>query len=177
MNKNSALLGWLAGVGTGAAAMYFFDPDRGSRRRAIAGDKIGSSARRLSRTLSNTRKDLANRGYGFVIEAKHFLKPGDASDAVIEERVRSKMGRVISWPHGIKVHSDEGKVKLSGTVLAAELPALFRCVRSVSGVKMVESDLKCVASWEGVFDQSASDSNQKDDTIQGFKPDRPETVH
>ena len=177
MNKSSALFGWLAGLGTGAAAMYFFDPDRGSRRRAIAGDKIGSSARRLSRTFANTRKDLANRSYGLLIETKHLLKPGDASDAVIEERVRSKMGRVVSWPHGIKVHSDEGKVRLTGTVLASEIPALFRCVRSVSGVKIVESDLRCVASSEGMFNQTASGSNKEDDTLKQLKPDRPETVH
>jgi hypothetical protein len=177
MNKSSALLGWLAGISTGAAAMYFFDPDRGARRRAIAGDKIGSSARRLSRTLANTRKDLANRGYGFLIESKHRLSPGDAPDAVIEERVRSKMGRIVSWPHGIKVHSDGGNIRLSGTVLDNELPALLRCVRSVAGVKMVESDLQAITSWESIFNQRSPTSDRKDDTEEEFKSDRPETVH
>jgi hypothetical protein len=177
MNKSSALLGWLAGISTGAAVMYFFDPDRGSRRRAVAGDRIGSSARRLSRTLANTRKDLANRSYGLLIESKHRLKPAVAPDAVIEERVRSKMGRVVSWPHGIKVHSDGGNIKLSGTVLDNELPALLRCVRSVAGVKMVESDLQAITSWESIFNQRGPTSNKNDDREDEFEADRPETVH
>ena len=37
----------LGGLGFGAALMYMFDPDRGSRRRALLSDKIVSTANKL----------------------------------------------------------------------------------------------------------------------------------
>src|SRR5688572_4884222 len=103
MNRNSTILGVLAGLGTGAAAMYFLDPDRGARRRAIAADKVRSAALRASRRITATEKDLANRGRGLWIETKRLFDRSETPDVVIEERIRSKIGRVVSYPHWINV--------------------------------------------------------------------------
>ena len=143
MNKISNMLSLIAGLGAGATVMYFADPDRGHRRRAIAKDKIKSSARSLSRTASKTRRDLANRAYGFWAESKDILKGNPiADDPVVEQRVRSKMGRVVTHPHAIKVDAVDGNVKLTGTILADEISDLLRCVSAVPGVRAVESLLE-----------------------------------
>ena len=70
MNRNTAILGTLASIGTGAAVMYFLDPDRGARRRALVRDQVNSKALKASKAISATKDDLANRGYGMVMEAK-----------------------------------------------------------------------------------------------------------
>ena len=123
--------------------MYFADPVRGHRRRSIARDKIKSSALSFSKTASKTRRDMANRAYGVWARSKHLLSDHLADDPIIEERVRSKMGRVVSHPNAIKVDAAEGKVTLTGLILADEINELLRCVRSVPGVKAVENLLEC----------------------------------
>ena len=88
MNRNTAILGTLTGIGTGAAVMYFLDPDRGARRRALVRDKVNSKALRASRALSATKEDLTNRGYGMVMEAKTLVGLRD-SDKKTHEVTRT----------------------------------------------------------------------------------------
>ncbi len=73
MNRNTAFWGTIAGIGAGAAAMYFLDPDRGARRRALVRDKVNSKALKASRAITAKKNDLANRGYGMMMEAKNLL--------------------------------------------------------------------------------------------------------
>jgi gas vesicle protein len=74
MNKNMAIWGTLAGFSAGAAAMYFLDPDRGARRRALVRDQVNSKALRASRAIKGKKEDLANRAYGTMMEAKSLLE-------------------------------------------------------------------------------------------------------
>jgi gas vesicle protein len=77
MNKNMAIWGTLAGFSAGAAAMYFLDPDRGARRRALVRDQVNSKALKASRAIKGKKQDLANRAYGTMMEAKSLLEiPG-----------------------------------------------------------------------------------------------------
>ena len=48
-------------AGLGAAAMYFLDPERGRRRRAVAQDKARSMMRRSERFLDAAKRDAQNR--------------------------------------------------------------------------------------------------------------------
>src|SRR5436309_3141098 len=98
MENKSSLWGIAAGLGAGAAAMYFMDPDRGARRRAILADKVSSSVRQVPRTLRVTKIDLANRARGIWSETQNMFSKDEAPDEVIEARVRSKMGRIVSHP-------------------------------------------------------------------------------
>ena len=73
MNKNMTILGTLAGFSAGAAAMYFLDPDRGARRRALVRDQVNSKVLKASKAIKGKKDDLANRGYGMMMEAKNLL--------------------------------------------------------------------------------------------------------
>jgi hypothetical protein len=73
-----------------------------------------------------------------VRSALHRQQP---SDAVLVERVRSKVGRWVSHPGSIHVTATDGHVVLSGTVLADEADGLVSCVRSVPGVCSLETEL------------------------------------
>lgn len=59
-----ATLGTLAGLGTGAALMYLFDPDRGSRRRGELRHGVRRARRRVAETTREAL-DLA-RGAGLL---------------------------------------------------------------------------------------------------------------
>jgi hypothetical protein len=141
--------GFLTGLGIGAACMYFFDPDLGRRRRALCLDQSGRALRDFEHAADVTWRDLNNRTMGLAA----WLAPAherDDSDAVLVNRVRSKMGHYVSHPSAIQVHAQEGRVRLSGPVLAHEIARLFAAVRSVPGVAHVENNLDAHQSPEGV---------------------------
>src|SRR4051794_8121844 len=54
----SGLWAALIGVGAGMAAMYFLDPTRGGRRRAVASDKLISGGNLLPGAVRVTATDL-----------------------------------------------------------------------------------------------------------------------
>src|SRR5687768_5562981 len=126
----------------GMAAMYFLDPQRGARRRGLAANQMKRTARRGPRAMQATGQDLANRAYGMMAETLNLFRSGDASDQVIEARVRSKMGREISHPGAVHVSVRDGHVTLEGDVLAGEEVALLACVNKVRGVQGVENRLQ-----------------------------------
>jgi osmotically-inducible protein OsmY len=147
MNKGTALVG---GVGLGAALMYFFDPDRGKRRRALvrdkveaAGDKVGTYAEKMSR-------DIKNRAYGIVTETTALFKHEEVTDDVLVDRVRAKLGRYPDQLDAIDVQATNGAVILSGSIQANELPKLLRAARFVRGVKRVENQLRVLPAPEDV---------------------------
>lgn len=123
--------------------MYFLDPNRGARRRALVTDKVTSAANQLPDTLDVTMRDFSNRAYGFWAETKKaFMSEEEASDRVIEARVRSKMGRVVSHPSAINVTSRNGNITLSGLILSDEVPTLLATAEAVPGVQSVENNLE-----------------------------------
>lgn len=132
----------LIGVGTGVAAMYFLDPDRGRRRRALLGDKITSATRALPQAARATGRDVSNRARGMWAEATNLFSSDAPVDQVVEARVRSKMGRACSHPHAVHVMSRDGNVTLEGEILADEVPSVLKCVRSVRGVNNIENQLQ-----------------------------------
>jgi uncharacterized membrane protein len=126
----------LAGLGL----MYFLDPDRGRRRRAITRDKLGRGLDAARDAAATTGRDLRNRARGVVAEAKTAIRgEGPVTDDVLAERVRSTLGRVVSHPGSIDVAAAGGVVTLSGPVLAREVDHLLSCVSKVRGVQDVEN--------------------------------------
>jgi uncharacterized membrane protein len=63
-------------------------------------------------------------------------------DDVLNARVRTRLGRLASHPHAIKIECKEGKVTLSGPVLAHEVDALLSGVLAVDGVTEVVESLE-----------------------------------
>src|SRR5512138_2725488 len=93
----------ISAAGVGAGLMYLFDPDRGKRRRALLRDKAEHATRIAADAARKTRRDVRNHLLGAVAEFESLLRSEEATDRVLEQRVRSKMGRVVSHPHAIKV--------------------------------------------------------------------------
>lgn len=130
----ASALGWTA---LGAGLMYFLDPNLGKRRRHQVRDRMLSQSRKLKDAADATARDVWHRSIGLAHESRASLSHEEVSDQVLVERVRSKLGRVVSHPHSIQVCADDGVVCLSGVVLADEAENLLKTVKSVRGVKDV----------------------------------------
>lgn len=141
MNKKAALVG----VGVGAALMYFFDPDRGRRRRALVRDKVEAAGNKANLYAEKMGRDIRNRAYGVVAETKALFKHEEVTDDVVADRVRAKLGRCPVHIGAIEVHAHEGVVTLTGPILADELPTVLRAARFVRGVKDVDNQLAVYA--------------------------------
>jgi len=122
--------------------MYFFDPDRGRRRRALVRDQFVGTANSLQCFLDTACRDLENRVQGWKAEWESIFDTGIPDDRVLCERVRSKLGRYVSHPRAIEVTAEQGHVTLTGPILADEVPGLIAAVRSVRGVKSVSNQLE-----------------------------------
>jgi hypothetical protein len=141
-NNNSGLGSFVVAVALGAAAMYLLDPDKGRRRRAIARDKARSLAMHAGEFAGRGARDFAHRLDGVrarVVRRRNGTSTPD--DLQLIERVRSRIGRVVSHPHAIHVGAYNGRVTVSGPILTPEMPALLRAVRGVPGVAQVDDHL------------------------------------
>jgi uncharacterized membrane protein len=134
--------GILGAFGLGAALMYFLDPGRGTRRRAIVRDKLVHALRKTEDAAETTARDLRNRGQGLAAGVRGRFAREDVDDVVLVERVRAEMGRAVSHPSSIAVTARDGRVTLSGAILAREADELLSQVRSVRGVQDVEDQLE-----------------------------------
>jgi gas vesicle protein len=132
----------LIGAGVGAAAMYLLDPDRGKRRRALVRDKFASVTRMTGECMGVTGRDLRNRTLGTLKTIQSRLSSEQPDDSVLVDRIRSKVGRVVSHPSAIQVTAQDGNVTLAGPVLADEAKHLVTCVSWVPGVKDVTNHLE-----------------------------------
>lgn len=134
----------LGGLGIGAGLMYLLDPERGGRRRTTARAKAAHLVGAGGSALGRATRDLAHRSRGLAAEAGARLhwKREQVEDRVLEDRVRSKMGRYVSHPHAIEVLADDGEVTLAGEILDSEVAGLLAAVRSVRGVRKVDDQLR-----------------------------------
>lgn len=131
----------LAGFGLGAFLMYLYDPQRGRRRRSITRDKMAHAARSTARGVDVGWRDLGNRMRGILAELRLRLDGDSVPDKVLEARVRSRIGRVVSHPRAVKITVREGDLHMSGPVLADEVNDLLRTSSSVPGVREVTHEL------------------------------------
>jgi len=140
----------ISGFVAGTALMYFSDPDRGRRRRALVRDQSVRMWNSLLGLLDKAGRDAVNRARGAGCAVQGVFRDHRTADEVLVERVRSQLGRLVSHPHAIAVSAQHAKVTLKGDVLQSEHQHLVRCVRSVPGVRDVEDQLQVHASPEHV---------------------------
>jgi hypothetical protein len=133
---------WLTGIGAGAAATFVLDPKSGRRRRRRMRDKAVRLTHRTGDLASTTTRDLRNRTLGTVASVRRRLHRSQPDDTILEERVRAAMGRVVSHPHAIAVKASVGRVMLEGRILGSEEAPLIAVVRTVNGVRQVETRLR-----------------------------------
>ncbi len=141
---------FLTGIGAGAAIMYSLDPQTGRRRRSIARDKVVHAFKETGGSLSALSSDLANRAKGVYSEAASRVKKEEVSDSVLEERVRSTLGRFSSHPSSIEVSVSGGRVTLRGPVLEDEVEDVLRAVSGVRGATEVDNQLQVHKDASGV---------------------------
>ncbi len=139
-----------AGFAAGAAFMYFADPDRGKRRRALIRDQSVRMSHRFSGLMDKAARDAANRARGAACAFRSAFRGGATLDDVVVQRVRSKLGRLVGHPHAVEVSSSGGVVTLSGLVLRSEEAHLLRCVKAIAGVRGVHNRLEAHDSSEHI---------------------------
>jgi uncharacterized membrane protein len=139
MNKGLRLM---TAAGLGAGLMYLLDPDRGKRRRALVSNKITHAAHVAMDKAGKTERDVRNHVLGVLAGAESLIHPKVVPHRVLEARVRSKLGRVVSHPHAIQVKVVNGLVTLTGPILAHEEHPLLEAVIGVEGVKNIENLLE-----------------------------------
>ena len=139
MNRTTSLI---TGIGVGAGAMYLLDPDRGKRRRAEIRNKTKHLNKLAIDAAGKTQRDVRNHLLGAMSQVGSLFREEKVSDDVLEARVRSKLGRIVSHPHAIEVKAVEGLVILSGFILAEEVHPLLHRVFGVAGVKNIQNNLE-----------------------------------
>ena len=147
----SGLAGFVLGLGIGIGAMYLLDPDRGAQRRAWIRDRAVRWQNQVVGAAGATGRDVAHRTRGLLARTRYALERGlPVPDATLVERVRSEMGRKVSHPRAIVVEASEGRVTLTGSILATEVDALLCCVERVRGVRELDNQLVAHSSAEGI---------------------------
>ena len=131
-----------AGLGIGTLAMFMLDPDRGRSRRARVREKLASTARKTGEGIGVTARDLSNRAHGVAASIQSKFTSDKVDDAVLVDRVRSKLGRVVSHPGAIHVSAENGNVTLSGPILEEEVDYLLARVRRMQNVNEVVNNLE-----------------------------------
>jgi len=129
---------WLTSAGVGAASAFLLDPTSGDRRRRRVVDALVHYTHETGDAAEAAGRDLRNRTRGIVAELQRKVRPVTADDRVLQERVRSAIGRIVSRPHAIWVRARNGHVTLMGSVKAAEDDRLVSAVQAVDGVRNVE---------------------------------------
>ncbi|HEY8504756.1 MAG TPA: SRPBCC family protein, partial [Gemmataceae bacterium] len=112
-------------------------------RRALVRDKLVSASARTRVAIGKTRRDLSHRAAGLAAGATSpFGDRQEASDEVLAERVRSRVGRYCSHASSLEVAVHDGKVTLGGPILAEEVNDVLRAAAAVPGVSGVEDRLE-----------------------------------
>jgi len=140
----------LTGLGLGVGLMYFFDPRVGRRRRALLRDRWIHGMHEVESTIQIVWHDLSTRALRLTAEAKAMFSDDYAPDDVIEARVRSALGHVVSHPRSVRVVVRDGRVVLSGPILAREVESLIETVDAVRGVLAVENQMEIHQQAEGL---------------------------
>ena len=138
------------GAAIGGAAMYFFDPDRGRRRRALVRDQAVRAQSNVRDLVDAGTRDLKNRGTVLLGRTRSLIPRRRPTDAVLTERVRSRLGRYVAHPGAIEVEASEGDVVLKGSLLAHEHADLIDAIQGVSGVKTLRDELSIFETAQGI---------------------------
>lgn len=145
------LLPVLGGIAIGAAAMFLLEPQQRSRRWALVRDQALRLGRSGADLVGVDPHDLGARAKGLATRAAGLLQGTPPEDAVLVQRVRGALQRVLSQPDAIHVTADSGRVGVSGSVPAEELARLYECAAAVRGVSQVRDEgLEVQGSAHGV---------------------------
>jgi hypothetical protein len=146
------LSSFIIGAAAGALLTYYLDAQSGGRRRALVRDKLIGAGHDACSFAEAKGKRAADRIKGVLATGHldgHSRRP-PGSDAQLHDRIRARLGRVISHPRALHVEVSDGCVTLSGDLLSKELDPLLSQVQGMAGVRMVENQLIVHDRAEGI---------------------------
>jgi BON domain len=130
---------WLGSFGVGLASAFLLDPISGNRRRHRLADAALHFRRQASRSALAVCRDLSKRTQGFIATALQRWGQDETDDVVLEERVHSALGHIVSHQHAITVKVDGGHVTLDGPIPPEQRNRIAGAVRAIAGVKDVRT--------------------------------------
>jgi len=131
----------LLAIGVGALLMFYLDPARGRRRRALVRDKFVRAGHATAEAFEGTRRDLGNRLEGARARWQRLGRHETVDDDTLRERVRAQLGHYITNVDDVAIDIADGCVTLSGHVDARQARPLVRAISRVPGVCDVTSRL------------------------------------
>jgi uncharacterized membrane protein len=162
------LAGGLAAAGS---VVYFLDRERGHERRTA----FAANAKRFGREFGEAAVKSARDSWHHLAGPARQVWSGLSSsewpdDRVLVERIRSRMGRLVSHPHKIHVVSDDGVVTLWGTATEAETLRLSRCVKTIPGVREVINHLEIHEAEEAAAPEISPFKQARQETLLNWSP-------
>jgi uncharacterized membrane protein len=134
----------LVTMGLGAGLMYFLDPQHGERRRTLVRDRANRFVNNLDESIDMAVEDARNRARGVLSEMTARLSDQSAPGWILEERVRSNLGRLARHARTVTVTADGGRVVLSGPVLREDEESIVKTAMRTRGVHGVDNRLQVV---------------------------------
>jgi hypothetical protein len=130
--RRARMTGWrvfVRGVGVGATASYFLDPDEGPRRRALFRERVADWTRRGLGELEADLGDVTRRLAGVVATIRRIARgtPPRIDDQAIAERLATQLGR-LEHPDSVTFDVRERRVHLRGVVLPRDAERARRAV-------------------------------------------------
>jgi osmotically-inducible protein OsmY len=127
----------------GAAASYFFDPEKGAGRRAQARGQFDSILRRSRRNAQRTAMQLQDRVGGRIAQVQHARDERDNDDLTVLDRVESEVFGSHGFPKD-RINADvvDGRLTLRGQLDSeAQISMVIQAAGAVPGVVDVISFL------------------------------------
>src|SRR5688572_1728106 len=140
----------LTSLGLGAGLMYFYDPRLGNRRRALVRDKVNSVVNSVDDSVDVAMEDMRNRARGILAELSARLSDQGAPDWILEERVRTNLGRIARHSRAVQVQADGGRIYLRGPALREDVEAIVKTAVRTRGVHGVENELQVFDTPEDI---------------------------
>jgi osmotically-inducible protein OsmY len=143
-------LSFISGAAVGAAAVWFLDPESGTRRRSIAQDKAGKYARKGAAEAGGAARSAGAQAKGAAMSASpagSSRNADDLNDAGLKAKVESEIFREADAPKDkVSVDVADGVVTLRGELGAEdEASRLEQDASSVDGVREVRNLLSTSA--------------------------------
>jgi hyperosmotically inducible periplasmic protein len=128
-------------LATGAAIMYYLDPQTGRRRRALVRDKGVGATHEVEDFARKGSRRIANRVRGTVARVRSRRAPILIDDDQLLDRIHSKLGHLVDAPGQVEVQVHDGWVVLTGSASPHEIDALMHMVAGMPGVRHVNNQL------------------------------------
>jgi uncharacterized membrane protein len=167
---------WMMAAGVaavGAVASYFLDRERGHTRRAAFATKAKNLGTNFADGAVKSARDSWHHVAGTAQQAWFNLARNPwPEDRTQVERIRSRMGRIVSHPHKVHVISDDGVVTLWGTASEEEIRRLAHVVQAMPGVREVINHLEVHDGKEPVAPAPSPFKAAREETLLNWSPSK-----